>query len=689
MHLLPSTIFAATTGAVVTDPGIYGTLIPLIVGLPIAGFAFTALFGRRIQMRFGRTAAAAVPVLGVIVVWVIAMVVVAGAVGHAEAFGEHGLDIRLWTWIPAGNFTVDMGFHVDTLTAALLIVVTTIGMLVHVYSIGYMAHDPGSWRFFAYLNLFMFSMLLLVMADNWLLVFAGWELVGLSSYSLIGFWYRKRSAALAAKKAFIVNRVGDVGFALGIMAIFVNTGTLNIQESLAKLVEMPAAELTIPLSIVALLVFAGAMGKSAQFPLHVWLPDAMEGPTPVSALIHAATMVNAGVYLVARANPLFAHAQDAMVVVAAVGIFTAILAASIAFTQTDIKRVLAYSTLSQLGYMFAALGVGAFIPAIFHLMTHGFFKGLLFLGSGSVIHAVHEEQDMNRMGALWRRIPITHWTMFVGTIAIAGLPPLAGFFSKDEILGESFKFGFTWVWLIGVVVAVMTAFYMWRLMGKTFYGESRVDPHVEPKIHESAWTMTLPLVLLAIPAALLGIVLSWPGPPLGPLLGQGDQAGLLKSWLEPVFEESETLLHGTPKAFQLAGIDGILILISVAAATLGLVAGLWLFGAFRARGNRDAVERISAANGATRFLYRASLNKWWFDELNDLLFIRIGGRLAALAWWFDRTIVDGTVNGVGTLTRDAGGGLRRIQTGRVQNYALGIAIGLLVMAGSFLVIVSR
>ena len=664
------------------DASTYQALIPLIPLIPILGFAFTALFGRRLQARYGRNVAAAVPVLGVILVWVIAMLVVAGALGKAEAFGEHGLDVKLWTWIPAGSFTVDMGFHVDQLTAALLIVVTTIGMLVHIYSIGYMAHDPGTWRFFAYLNLFMFSMLILVLANSWLLVFAGWELVGLSSYSLIGFWYRKRSAALAAKKAFIVNRVGDVGFALGIMAIFVNTGTMNIQDSLAKLVA-PGAHLTIPLSIVALLVFAGAMGKSAQFPLHVWLPDAMEGPTPVSALIHAATMVNAGVYLLARANPLFAHAQDAMVVVAAIGIFTAILAASIAFTQTDIKRVLAYSTLSQLGYMFAALGVGAYVPAIFNLMTHGFFKGLLFLGSGSVIHAVHEEQDMNRMGALWRKIPITHWTMLAGTIAIAGIPPFAGFFSKDEILGDAFKYGFTWVWLIGLVVAVMTAFYMWRLMGKTFYGESRVDPHVEPKIHESPWTMTLPLVLLAIPSILLGIVLTWGGPPLS------TGTGLLAGWLEPIFGESETLLHGAPQAFALNGIDGTLIILSVAAATLGLVAGIALFGFFRARGARSIVERVSSANGATRFLYRASLNKWWFDELNDLLFIRIGGRLAAFLWWFDRTIVDGSVNGVGTLTRFAGGRLRRIQTGRVQNYALGIAIGLIVMAGSFLVIVSR
>ncbi|HEY5435775.1 MAG TPA: NADH-quinone oxidoreductase subunit L [Candidatus Limnocylindrales bacterium] len=656
----------------------YETLIPLIPLLPILGFAFSALFGRRLQAKWGRAAAEIVPVGIVVVVWVIAMIVVVPALQHAEPFGETGLDMKLWTWIPAGNFTVDVGFHVDALTAALLIVVTTIGMLVHIYSIGYMAHDAGAWRFFAYLNLFMFSMLLLVLADNWLLVFAGWELVGLCSYLLIGFWYQKRPAALAAKKAFIVNRVGDVGFALGIMAIWVNTGTLNIQASLAKLIETPAAGLVIPLSIIALLVFAGAMGKSAQFPLHVWLPDAMEGPTPVSALIHAATMVNAGVYLVARANPLFAHAQEVMVVVAAIGIFTAILAASIAFTQTDIKRVLAYSTLSQLGYMFAALGVGAYVAAIFHLMAHGFFKGLLFLGSGSVIHAVDGEQNMNRMGGLWRKIPITHWTMLIGAIAIAGIPPLAGFFSKDEILGEAFKNGFIWVWAIGLVVAVMTAFYMWRLMGKTFYGESHVDPHVAPKIRESAWSMTLPLILLAIPSVLIGMFLGLPF---------GDSR--ISQWLEPVFKASEEHLYGSPAEFQLFGIDGVLILISVAAATLGLVVGIWLFGAFRARGRQATVDGIAASGPATRFLYRASLNKWWFDELNDLLFIRIGGRVAASLWWFDRTIVDGAVNGVGGLTRGAGGGLRRIQTGRVQNYALGIAIGLIVMVGSFLLIVGQ
>ena len=656
---------AAAAGGAAPDSLI--NLVPLIPAIPLAGFVFTAFFGRRI----GRPAFV-LPLLGVTATWLLSMAVVYQAL--TGGFGEHGAGITLWRWISAGAFNVDVGFFVDQLTACLLIVVTTIGLLVHLYSVGYMAHDPGRWRFFAYLNLFMFSMLLLVLSDNFLTVFAAWELVGLSSYLLIGFWYPKRSAALAAKKAFIVNRVGDVGFALGIMLIWVSTGTLNMRDAFDRIAGLDHGTIL----AIALLVFCGAVGKSAQFPLHVWLPDAMEGPTPVSALIHAATMVNAGVYLVARANPIFSHAPEAMVVVASIGIFTAILAASIAFTQTDIKRVLAYSTLSQLGYMFAALGVGAYVAAIFHLMAHGFFKGLLFLGSGSVIHSVHDEQDMNRMGALWRKIPITHATMLVGTIAIAGIPPFAGFFSKDEILGEAFKLNFGWVWAIGVVVAGMTAFYMWRLMGKTFYGESHVDPAVEPKIHESTWTMTLPLVLLAIPSMLLGL---WLGLPFG--------NSIITQWLHPVFSGAEQTLGQATEPFALFGIDGVLILSSVAVASIGLVVGIWLFGFFRRGGRRRTVEAITASSGATRFLYRASLNKWWFDDLNHLLFMVIGGRVANAFWWFDRTVVDGTVNGVGRVTVGAGSGLRRIQTGHVQNYALGIAIGLIIMAGSYLVITAR
>ncbi len=659
-------------------------LIPLIAGLPIAGFLFTAVAGRRLGKQ-----AHLVPVAAVGLAWVFAMIVVATAL--TGGFGSEGHTVKLWDWIPAGTFHVEAAFFVDNLTACLLIVVTTIGLLVHVYSIGYMSHDPGYWRFFAYLNLFMFSMLLLVLGDSWLTVFVAWELVGLSSYLLIGFWYRKNSAALASKKAFIVNRVGDVGFALGIMAIFVDTGTLNIRESIGFLTSSlegsQATTLPIPIWLVALLLFAGAMGKSAQFPLHVWLPDAMEGPTPVSALIHAATMVNAGVYLVARANPIFASAPEAMVVVAGIGIFTALLAASIAMTQNDIKRVLAYSTLSQLGYMFAALGVGAWTAAIFHLMTHGFFKGLLFLGSGSVIHAVHEEQDMRKMGGLAKKIPHTYRTMLIGSIAIAGIPPLAGFFSKDEILGEAFKLGFQWVWAIGIVVAVMTAFYMFRLIGLTFWGESRVDPAVEPKIHESPRVMTIPLWLLAIPSLLLGIVLSWPGPPLGPLVG-AEGPGLLAGWLEPVYEHGLEILGHHESEFAIFGIDGVLILISIAVAVLGLLAAWRLFGveigSLRRKGNHEQVRELTAR---VPFLYRASLNKWWFDELNHLLFIVIGGRVAAFLWWFDANVVDGIVNGIGTVTRRSGSGLAQVQTGRVQNYALGIAIGLIVMVGSYALMV--
>jgi NADH-quinone oxidoreductase subunit L len=660
---------------------LYELLVVLIIALPLAGFVVTATIGRRLGLD-----AFWAPVGAVVVSWLAAMLVVAHVLGGGD---EAAVAVTLWHWIPAGNFSVDIGFHVDQLTAVLLIVVTTIGMLVHVYSIGYMQHDPGRWRFFAYLNLFMVSMLLLVLADSWLAVFVAWEGVGLCSYLLIGFWYRKRSAAEASKKAFITNRVGDVGFALGIMAIFVDTGTLNIRDSIEVLTSATFAAPPIPIWLIALFIFAGAVGKSAQFPLHVWLPDAMEGPTPVSALIHAATMVNAGVYLVARANPIFASAPEVMVIVAGIGIFTAILAASIAMTQTDIKRVLAYSTLSQLGYMFASLGVGAFGAAIFHLMTHGFFKGLLFLGSGSVIHAVHEEQDMRKMGGLATKIPQTYWTMLIGAIAISGIPPLAGFFSKDEILGESYKLGFTWVWFIGVVVAIMTAFYMFRLIGLTFWGQSRVDKDVEPRIHESPRVMTVPLWLLAIPSIVLGVILSWPGPPLGPLFGQHGE-GLLAGWLAPIFEHGQELLGHEEAAFNLGGIDGVLILVSVAVAVAGVLIAWRLFGVelgtLRMPGRPAVVSRITKR---LWFLYRASVNKWWFDDINNLLFVVIGGRFANALAWFDRNVIDGIVNSIGALTRRSGSDLARVQTGRVQNYALGIALGLIAMAGSYFVILGR
>jgi NADH-quinone oxidoreductase subunit L len=649
-------------------------LIPLIPILPLAGFALTGLLGRGMGRESHQIA-----VWAVVASWVVAMIVVVGALTHSLGFGPGGFGVTLWNWIPATGFDAEMGFYVDALTACLLIVVTTIGMLVHIYSIGYMAHDDGKWRFFAYLNLFMFSMLVLVLADNLLLVFAGWELVGLSSYLLIGFWYPRRSAAEAAKKAFLVNRVGDMGFALGIMAVWTQLGTLNLQQVFAKIATVPH-EWQIA---IALLIFCGAVGKSAQFPLHVWLPDAMEGPTPVSALIHAATMVNAGVYLVARCNPIFGAAPEVMTIVAAIGIFTAILAASIAFTQTDIKRVLAYSTLSQLGYMFAALGVGAWTAAIFHLMSHGFFKGLLFLGSGSVIHSVDGEQDMRKMGGLAKKIPVTYATMLIGSIAISGVPPLAGFFSKDEILGGAFKNGFLWVWGIGFVVAGMTAFYMFRLMGMTFWGKSRVDPEKEQHIHESPRTMTRPLILLAIPAVFLGLVIGFP-----------PESGLLHQWLAPIFENTIVASGRTEAAYNFFGIDGALAIVTTALVAVAIIVAWRLFGVnipvlgLKAEPRPDRVREISA-QPTMAALYRGSSQKWWFDDLNNLLFVVWGGKLANAAFWFDRTIIDGTVNGIGTVTTGAGTALRRVQTGRVQNYALGIAFGLIAMAVGYILIAVR
>jgi NADH-quinone oxidoreductase subunit L len=394
-------------------------------------------------------------------------------------------------------------------------------------------------------------------------------------------------------------------------------------------------------------------------------------------------MVNAGVYLVARCNPIFGTAPEVMVVVAAIGIFTAILAASIAFTQTDIKRVLAYSTLSQLGYMFASLGVGAWTAAIFHLMSHGFFKGLLFLGSGSVIHAVDGEQDMRKMGGLARKIPITYVTMLIGSVAIAGVPPLAGFFSKDEILGGALKNGFLWVWAVGFAVAGMTAFYMFRLMGMTFWGESRVDPEVEHHIHESPSSMTRPLILLAIPAVFLGMAIGFP-----------PESGLLHTWLAPIFEHTIVASGRTEAAYSFFGIDGVLAIGTTALVAIAIVLAWRLFGVnmpalgLRAQPRPDRVREISARPGLA-FFYRGSSNKWWFDDLNNLLFVVWGGKLAAAAFWFDRTIIDGTVNGIGAATTGAGARLRHVQTGRVQNYALGIAIGLIAMVVGYLLILVR
>src|SRR6266480_6740721 len=648
------------------------SLVVLIPALPLAGFILTGLFGRRLDKEAHWLA------VGVVVVsWLISMVVVVAAL--SGRLGDAGLSIKLWEWIPAGKaFHVDVGFTVDNLTAVLLIVVTTIGMLVHVYSIGYMAHDPGYWRFFAYLNLFMFSMLVLVLASSFLVVFVAWELVGLSSYLLIGFWYRRRSAALAAKKAFIVNRIGDVGFALGIMAIFVNTGTFEIRESIEKLTAAGAV-LTVPLPVIALLVFAGAMGKSAQFPLHVWLPDAMEGPTPVSALIHAATMVNAGVYMVARSNPIFAHAPIAMFVVVCIGIFTAIFAAAIALTQNDIKKVLAYSTVSQLAYMFTGLGVGAWAAAIFHLVRHGFFKGLLFMGSGSVIHGSGGEQDMRFMGGLREKMRWTYLTMVVGSLALAGIPIFAGFFSKDEILGETFSRGYLIFYLVGIVTAFMTAFYTFRMIYLTFHGTWRGVAEVWRHVHESAATMVVPLQILAVPTILVGL-----------LLGIPPEGGLIHRWLNPVFEHSEQAgivagsLAANGQGFSLLGIGGLLLLVGAGVGA----AGIWL--AYRWYVADPAAPARFVARipfGLGPGMYAASVNKYYVDDLYQLVFARGGVLLAEAFWWFDAKVIDGAVNGAATLAQGIGRGLRRSQTGRVENYGLGMAAGLILILILYVVVI--
>ena len=597
--------------------------------------------------------------------WVLSMIVFVQVV-----FGGQEGHVTIYEWIVSGDFRIEISFLVDSLTAMLLLVVSTVGFLVHVYSIGYMDGDRGFWRFFAYLNLFMFSMLLLILGDNFLMLYVGWEAVGLCSYALIGFWYKKPSAAGAAKKAFVVNRVGDFGFGLGIMLIWVNLGTLSFREVFDRIGTLDEGTIT----TIALLLFAGAVGKSAQFPLHVWLPDAMEGPTPVSALIHAATMVNAGVYMVARANPIFAEAPTAMWVVAIIGTFTAIFAAAIALTQNDIKKVLAYSTVSQLAYMFLALGIGAWTAAIFHLVSHGFFKGLLFMGSGSVIHGAGGEQDMRFMGNLRERMTWTYRTMVVGSLALAGVPIFAGFFSKDEILAEAFNRGYLVFYGVGIVVAFMTAFYTFRMIFMTFWGTWRGPQAAWDHVHESAMTMVAPLVILAVPTALLGL-----------LLGIPPEGGLIHGWLEEVFHGAEeahagvlpgSIAAGEHHGFELLGVGGLLLLVGAGVA----IAGVWLAYRWYVR-EADAparfVQRLPLGLGPG--MYRASVNKYYVDDIYQLVWARGGVLLSNALWWFDARVIDGAVNGSGWLASRIGGGLRKVQTGRVENYGLGIAAGLAIV----------
>ncbi|MYZ47818.1 NADH-quinone oxidoreductase subunit L [Propylenella binzhouense] len=576
-------------------------------------------------------------------------------------------------WIESGALAAGWALRVDTLTAVMLVVVTTVSALVHVYSIGYMSHDPHRPRFFAYLSLFTFAMLMLVTADNLVQMFFGWEGVGLASYLLIGFWYHRPSANAAAMKAFIVNRVGDFGFALGVFGVFVLFGSVEFSSIFANtqaVAEGGEVGLRIfgsvftgegALTVVCLLLFMGAMGKSAQVPLHTWLPDAMEGPTPVSALIHAATMVTAGVFMVARLSPLFEHAPDALIVVTVVGAITAFFAATVGLVQNDIKRVIAYSTCSQLGYMFVALGLGAYSVAIFHLFTHAFFKALLFLGAGSVIHAVSDEQDMRRMGGLRRVIPVTYAMMLVGTLALTGFPFTAGYYSKDAIIeaayaGHTTAAGLAFV--LTVVAAAFTSFYSWRLVFMTFHGKPRASAEVMEHAHESASVMLIPLYVLAAGALLAGIAFS------GLFIGEA-QEGFWKGAL--FFGPENEILEEMHHAPFWVGISPFVAMV------LGFLVALWFYIL-----SPDTPRRIGEQHEG---LYRFLLNKWYFDELYDFLFVRPVMALGRFLWKRgDGWLIDGFgPDGVSARVLDVTRNVVKLQTGYVYHYAFAMLIGVAIL----------
>jgi NADH-quinone oxidoreductase subunit L len=641
-------------------PASYLWLIPL---LPFAGFLINGTLGRRLPRPLV-SAVALIPTFLSACLWIWLWFTMKAA-GAPESI-HSTLTLFGNSWIQISGFHADFTFTVDHLTLIMLGVVTCVGFLIHVYSVGYMAHEEGYWRFFAYLNLFMFFMLVLVLSANFLLLFVGWEGVGLASYLLIGFYFKKDSAANAGKKAFIVNRIGDFGFLLAMFLLIAHFGSLDFGTVFTAVAADPTT-CGIYTAITLLLVL-GATGKSAQIPLYVWLPDAMEGPTPVSALIHAATMVTAGIYMVARCHVLFDHCPLALGTVAVIGAATAIFAACIGMVQHDIKRVLAYSTVSQLGYMFLACGVGAYTAGIFHLLTHAFFKALLFLAAGSVIHALSGEQDMRKMGGLRKRIPITFWTMTMGVVAIAGIPPLAGFFSKDEILFQAFTspnpLG-KLLWLVGLVTAGMTSFYMFRLWFKTFFGEERFEEHHADAhhgdhghahgVHESPLVMTLPLMALA----LLSIIGGWVGVPAA--LGGHDEIG---EFLAPVFS------NGTPAAEAVShGLELGLAAVSVLVALLGLFIAYVLY----------YKKPLTAAGYAKKFpaLYRLVENKFYIDEIYQALIVTpllMFSRLI-LGTLVDGGFIGGSVYGAGAATRGLGALVRRVQSGNIRSYAGWLALG--------------
>ncbi|NLV71336.1 MAG: NADH-quinone oxidoreductase subunit L [Actinobacteria bacterium] len=624
-----------------------GSYIWLIPVLPLVAFIITLIFGKW----WIKDSAHWLPVLAMAGSFGLSLAAFIQIRGSAEP-----VVVELWRWFSVGSFQVPFSLQMDQLSSVMCLVVSGISLLIFIYSKGYMHGDTGYYRFFAYMSLFGFSMLLLVLAGNYLLLYLGWEAVGLCSYYLIGYFYHKPEAAAAGKKAFIVNRVGDFGFGLGVMLIFVTFGTLDYVGVFQQVGVGGIGEGA--LLAIALLLFMGAMGKSAQFPLHVWLPDAMEGPTPVSALIHAATMVTAGVYLVARSAVIFASVPTALLVVGIIGTFTAIFAAVIGICQKDIKKVLAYSTVSQLGYMFMALGVGAWAIAIFHLMTHAFFKALLFLGAGSVIHSLGGEQDMDKMGGLRKRIPATYYTLVAGALALSGIFPFAGFWSKDDILGSVWRDGQYLFWAVGLIAAFITAFYTFRMIFMTFFGKPRMDEETGEHIHESPWSMIVPLIVLALGALLAGF------------LGLPGKLGVLQSFLEPVFGSANHILG--IHEHSLAATDYVLMVVSVIVAMLGIVLAWFMY-----------VKRTDLPALAGRRLqpvYRVVYNKFYVDEFYAATVVRLTVDGSRWVWRnFDEKIIDGAVHGTAWLWQRAGQVARPVQSGRVQNYLLGMFIGLFVV----------
>jgi len=695
-------------------------LIPL---LPFVGFLINAFLGRRLA----KSVSGGIACLAIIGSFVVSVISVLSLVSS----GALSADATAFDWMSSGDLQIPLRFRLDHLASLMILVVTGIGSLIHIYSTGYMHEetDPEYARYFSYLNLFAAFMLVLVLGANFPVMFVGWEGVGLCSYLLIGFWFRKTSAADAGKKAFVVNRIGDFGFILGMLLVFVTFGTLDFQEVAAAAAQRaPEAAGWGVMTIASLLLFIGATGKSAQIPLYVWLPDAMEGPTPVSALIHAATMVTAGVYMIGRNAVLFEHAPTTLAIVAAIGVATALMAGTIGLVQNDIKRVLAYSTVSQLGYMFLAMGVGAYAAGIFHLYTHAFFKALLFLGSGAVIHALAGEQDIRNMGGLKKYLPITYWTFVVGALAIAGFPLLSGFFSKDEILFRTFTAhtpGHLLFYAIAIVTSLLTATYMFRLVFLTFHGERRHDapapehPNEEeggadahgghapahaahapsqPLVasgfsrkddsdghghghghggahdhapHEAPWSMAIPLILLAVGSVVAGYV----GVPHA--LGGNNR---IESFLEPSFEAHAAAGHETaapaaaeaPQAEAAHADEGtertlMALSVGIALAGIGLAWYFWL-------ANRKVVEGLA---GSLAPVHRLLLNKYYVDELYDAAIVQPIKKISTGALWkgVDAGLIDGTVNGVGLVVSGASTGLRRLQTGSIRTYAFALFAG--------------